>query len=108
MLQSATLASDTELRKAWEKTPIAVDFNVYVFNVTNPLEVQGGAKPSVEEIGPFAFLYGYIYLQALLCYIAQIITLGPLFGHLYVHSLPAVIDLKRHVSNTAVCSVIDL
>lgn len=43
------------MRKAWSKFPIAVEFRIFIFNVTNPLEVHQGAKPKVQEIGPYFF-----------------------------------------------------
>lgn len=39
----------------WEKFPIALNFSIYVFNLTNPDEVQNGGKPHVQEVGPFVF-----------------------------------------------------
>ena len=39
----------------WSKSPIAIDFKVYMFNVTNPAEAAEGAIPIVQEIGPFYY-----------------------------------------------------
>ncbi|XP_046666680.1 sensory neuron membrane protein 1-like [Homalodisca vitripennis] len=55
LTSSVNLAPDTDIRKAWEKAPIAIDFKVYIFNITNPWEVHNGSKPVLQEIGPFAF-----------------------------------------------------
>lgn len=49
------LKPGSEPRKMWEKFPIAVNFSIYVFNLTNPDEVQNGGKPHVQEVGPFVF-----------------------------------------------------
>lgn len=53
--KSLVLKPDGTLRKLWEKAPFAVDFKVYMFNVTNPDEVKKGGKPIVHEIGPYMF-----------------------------------------------------
>ncbi|CAG9788135.1 unnamed protein product [Diatraea saccharalis] len=39
----------------WEKLPFAMNFKVYMFNYTNPEEVQRGGVPIVKEIGPYHF-----------------------------------------------------
>lgn len=41
----------------WESFPIPIQFSIYVFNVTNHLEVETGGKPKLQEIGPFVFEY---------------------------------------------------
>lgn len=42
-------------REMYEKVPFALDFRVFLFNVTNPEEVMAGAKPILQEIGPYYF-----------------------------------------------------
>lgn len=49
------LTKKTDVRKMWEKIPFPLDFKVYIFNYTNPEEIQKGAIPIVKEIGPFYF-----------------------------------------------------
>ncbi|RZF41976.1 hypothetical protein LSTR_LSTR009934 [Laodelphax striatellus] len=49
------LVEGTEARDLWTKLPPLVT-SIYLFNVTNPAEVQNGAKPIVEEIGPYCYL----------------------------------------------------
>ncbi|CAG9791751.1 unnamed protein product [Diatraea saccharalis] len=39
----------------WRKLPMPLDFKVYVFNVTNPEEVNNGAKPILAEVGPYVY-----------------------------------------------------
>lgn len=57
IIESVELVKDTEQYERWKDTPQALDFKVYIFNVTNPAEIQQGGQPRVEEIGP------YIYTQ---------------------------------------------
>lgn len=39
----------------FEKVPFALDFKIYLFNVTNKDDVMTGAKPILQEIGPYFF-----------------------------------------------------
>ncbi|XP_072748118.1 sensory neuron membrane protein 1-like isoform X2 [Anoplolepis gracilipes] len=49
------LKKGDEMRDFWEILPQPLDFNIYVFNVTNPSEIKTGAKPIVQEVGPFHY-----------------------------------------------------
>ncbi|KNC20910.1 hypothetical protein FF38_00324 [Lucilia cuprina] len=49
------LKPNSETRQMWEKFPIPVMFSIYVFNITNPQDVENGAKPKLKETGPFVF-----------------------------------------------------
>ncbi|XP_037942188.1 sensory neuron membrane protein 1-like [Teleopsis dalmanni] len=49
------LKPGSDTRKLWEQFPIAINFSIYVFNLTNPEETQNGGKPILQEIGPFVF-----------------------------------------------------
>ncbi|XP_029174176.1 sensory neuron membrane protein 1-like [Nylanderia fulva] len=49
------LKKGDEMRGFWEKLPQPLDFRIYVFNVTNPFELKSGAKPIVQEVGPFHY-----------------------------------------------------
>ncbi|XP_025990530.2 sensory neuron membrane protein 1 isoform X2 [Solenopsis invicta] len=49
------LKKGTEMRDFWEKLPQPLDFNIYVFNVTNPTEIASGSKPILQELGPFHY-----------------------------------------------------
>ena len=31
--------------------------DVYFFNLTNPVEFEGGAKPQLVEVGPYSYRY---------------------------------------------------
>ncbi|OXU27338.1 hypothetical protein TSAR_000062 [Trichomalopsis sarcophagae] len=49
------LVNGTEAYERWETLPIPLQFKVYFFNVSNPDEVQNGAKPIVKEVGPYVY-----------------------------------------------------
>ncbi|KAL7302061.1 hypothetical protein TKK_0005294 [Trichogramma kaykai] len=42
-------------RALWSKFPFALEFRVYLFNVTNPEEIKNGAKPILNQVGPYFF-----------------------------------------------------
>lgn len=42
-------------RELFEEVPFAINFRVYIFNVTNPDEVTAGGKPILQELGPYHF-----------------------------------------------------
>jgi hypothetical protein len=54
-MKELNLKPGTQVRETWEKPPFHLDFKVYIFNITNPLEVVQGKKPILEEIGPYFF-----------------------------------------------------
>lgn len=39
----------------WRKLPMPLTFKIYVFNVTNPDEINKGEKPKLQEIGPYVY-----------------------------------------------------
>lgn len=43
------------MRKLYTKPPLPAEFKVYLFNITNKDEVIHGAKPMLQEIGPYVF-----------------------------------------------------
>lgn len=50
-----TLKPDSEIRSMYIKIPFAIDFKVYLFNVTNAKDVQNGDSPVLDEIGPYIY-----------------------------------------------------
>ncbi|XP_070499103.1 sensory neuron membrane protein 2 isoform X1 [Chironomus tepperi] len=56
IIESVQIVKDTEQYDRWREVPQPLEFKVYIFNVTNPLEVQQGGTPRVEEIGPYVYL----------------------------------------------------
>lgn len=55
LLQMVNLGPGTDIRAMFINVPFPLEFRVYLFNVTNPMEIQNGAKPIVEEVGPFCY-----------------------------------------------------
>ncbi|XP_014214799.1 sensory neuron membrane protein 1-like isoform X2 [Copidosoma floridanum] len=53
--QQVNLKPGSQLRPLWSKFPFALDFRIYLFNVTNAEEVKNGAKPKLHEVGPYYF-----------------------------------------------------
>ncbi|XP_075211459.1 sensory neuron membrane protein 2-like isoform X2 [Lycorma delicatula] len=54
-IKKATALEDgSEALKHWQKPP-SLDFAIYLFNVTNPLDVHYGQKPILREIGPYVY-----------------------------------------------------
>ncbi|XP_063538704.1 uncharacterized protein LOC134747956 [Cydia strobilella] len=49
------LTAKTDVRQMWQKIPFPLDFKVYLYNYTNAAEVQKGAIPIVQEVGPYYF-----------------------------------------------------
>lgn len=45
----------TELFEQWLNPPIDVYMNFYIFDLKNPDQFIRGAKPKLQEIGPFVF-----------------------------------------------------
>uniref|UniRef100_A0A8D8NYF0 Sensory neuron membrane protein 2 n=4 Tax=Culex pipiens TaxID=7175 RepID=A0A8D8NYF0_CULPI len=57
IIENTELRQGTPQFKRFEALPQPLDFKVFIFNVTNPYEVQMGKRPRVVEVGP------YIYFQ---------------------------------------------
>lgn len=54
-MQQSVLTPKTQIREMWTNIPFALDFKVYLFNITNPDEITKGGKPIVQEVGPYFF-----------------------------------------------------
>ena len=42
---------------AWNKSPFPISFDVFVFNLTNPVEFAQGGKAKMQELGPYSYEY---------------------------------------------------
>jgi len=49
------LVNDSEAYERWRELPLAIQFKVYFFNVTNPDQAQNGYYPEVNEVGPYVY-----------------------------------------------------
>lgn len=49
------LKQGTDIRELWTTIPFALDFRIYLFNVTNPEGIQNGEYPIVNEVGPYYY-----------------------------------------------------
>lgn len=56
-LQELVLRKGSRSFEMWKKPPIPLNFDVYLFNWTNPTNLSSAdyEKPVVEQIGPFRF-----------------------------------------------------
>lgn len=55
LFQSKALNPRSKMRQMWSHPPLAADFKIYLFNVTNPEEAQKGEKVILKEIGPYFY-----------------------------------------------------
>ncbi|KAJ8668140.1 hypothetical protein QAD02_009803 [Eretmocerus hayati] len=53
--QQVALNNGTKTRAMWGKFPFAITQRIWIFNVTNPDEIEKGEKPIVQEVGPFVY-----------------------------------------------------
>ncbi|KAG4080358.1 hypothetical protein HA402_010850 [Bradysia odoriphaga] len=53
--KSIGLKPGSDIRELYTKVPFPIDFRIYIFNITNKDEVTKGAKPMLQEIGPYYF-----------------------------------------------------
>jgi hypothetical protein len=53
--QQLELKPGSETRKIWSKIPQPLNFKIYIFNITNPMDVQKGGVPDLTEIGPYFY-----------------------------------------------------
>ena len=49
------LTQDSQLTNMWLQPPVQARLTVFCFHVANSEEVLGGARPVLEEVGPFVY-----------------------------------------------------
>lgn len=49
------LKQGTDAYDRWVTLPIDLDMKLYIFNVTNKEEIMKGAKPKLQELGPYVY-----------------------------------------------------
>lgn len=49
------LKPGTDAYDRWVTLPIDLDMKLYIFNVTNKEEIMKGAKPKLQELGPYVY-----------------------------------------------------
>lgn len=54
-MQSVLKPGARNREKIYLNLPFELDFRLYMFNITNPEEVQQGGTPIVQEVGPYMF-----------------------------------------------------
>lgn len=55
--KETAMKNGTKTFDSWIKIPFPFKLKIYFFNVSNPDDVQLGAKPSFKEIGPYVYEY---------------------------------------------------
>ena len=55
VFQQVKLTNGSETWEKWSDIPLPVYLSFYIFNVTNPLEVELGGKPRLQEVGPYVY-----------------------------------------------------
>jgi len=53
--EEVSLKNGTETWDKWIENPVPIYLDFMIFNVTNPDEVINGAKPILQEVGPYSF-----------------------------------------------------
>jgi hypothetical protein len=56
-LQKVELKEGSETFKNWKSPSSQVYMQYFMFNLTNPSDVQNGSKPSVKQVGPYSYRF---------------------------------------------------
>lgn len=57
------LREGTPTTQMWKQSVFPIKFKVYFFSILNPDEVQNGANPKIQEIGPYIYEYDVFLKQ---------------------------------------------
>nr|WLL73948.1 sensory neuron membrane protein [Leucinodes orbonalis] len=55
LFQNVQIDNSSAMFEKWRKLPMPLIFKIYVFNVTNPEDINTGARPKLQEIGPYVY-----------------------------------------------------
>ena len=50
--------------------------DIYFFNLTNPEEFEAGAKPQLQEVGPYSYAYVFCLVRSVLMHEPALMELG--------------------------------
>ncbi|CAH2063819.1 unnamed protein product, partial [Iphiclides podalirius] len=53
--KNVQIENSSVMFEKWRKLPMPLTFKIYLFNVSNPEDVNNGEKPKVTEIGPYVY-----------------------------------------------------
>lgn len=54
------LKPGSESYKNWQSTSSPVYMQYFMFNVTNPKDIENGGKPFVKQLGPYSYRFAVI------------------------------------------------
>ncbi|XP_023244168.1 scavenger receptor class B member 1-like [Centruroides sculpturatus] len=49
------LSPESEIYPYWKDMSIPVYLRIYLYNITNPMEIENGIIPKLEQVGPYTF-----------------------------------------------------
>jgi len=53
--EKLTIQEGSPAYDAWKKPIIPTKLKIYFFSINNPIEVENGSKPDLEQVGPFTY-----------------------------------------------------
>ena len=64
--QELIIRNNTDMYEKWKEPPVVPHLQVYFFNISNKEEYLEGDKPVLQEVGPYCYRWGLVWLT--LCY----------------------------------------
>ena len=55
LFQQVHLSPGTETYDNWQTPPVPIYDDIYLFNITNPIEFNKGEKAILEPVGPYVY-----------------------------------------------------
>lgn len=53
--ETVIISNTSQLWDVWSEPPLPIYMQFYLFNLSNPIEVKKGQKPSVFQVGPYTY-----------------------------------------------------